>query len=200
MELRDELMNLLFGGFETTQSALGWTIALLDAHPAARDRVVEEVLGFGDGLPTSLDQVQELRWTKACFDEAQRLQGAPLFSREAVVDQEIGGLDVPAGSLVGVSPYALHRKPSLWREPDQYDPSRFIDADIDRFAFIPFGAGPLDCIGSNLAYLEATLTLAVLYRRHRVAMRPGFLPVHDFHLSTGMKGGCPVLLDALVAV
>jgi cytochrome P450 len=199
VELRDELMGLLFGGFETTQSALGWTVALLDAHPEAKGALVDEIAALGGGLPTTWDEVQELRWTKACFDEAQRLQGAPLFNREAVIDQEIGGLPVPAGSIVAVSPFSLHRKPSLWREPDRYDPTRFIDADIDRFAFIPFGAGPRHCIGSNLAYLEATLTLAALYGRHEVRMRQGFTPQHDFHLSTGMKGGCPVLLEERVA-
>ena len=197
VELRDELMGLLFGGFETTQSALGWTVALLDAHPAARRQLLEEIAPLGGDLPTDWDDVQALRWTKACFDEAQRLQGAPLFSREAVVDDEVGGLPVPAGSLVGVSPFALHRKPSLWREPDRYDPNRFLDADVDRFAFIPFGAGPRHCIGSNLAYLEATLTLVALYGRHEVRMRDGFEPRHDFHLSTGMRGGCPVRLQPL---
>ena len=141
--------------------------------------------------------MQALRWTKACFDEAQRLQGAPLYNREAVVDDEIGGIPVPAGSVVGVSPFALHRKPSLWREPDRYDPNRFLDTDVDRFAFIPFGAGPRHCIGSNLAYLEATVTLAALYGRHDVRMREGFVPQHDFHLSTGMRGGCPVTLRTL---
>jgi cytochrome P450 len=197
VELRDELMGLLFGGFETTQSALGWTVALLDAHPAARAALVDEISPLGGDLPTSWDEVQSLRWTKACFDEAQRLQGAPLYSREAVVDDEVGGLPVPAGSLVGVSPYALHRKPSLWADPDRFDPSRFLDGDVDRFAFIPFGAGPRHCIGSNLAYLEATLTLAALYGRHDVQLRDGFVPQHDFHLSTGMRGGCPVVLRPL---
>lgn len=195
-ELRDELMGLLFGGFETTQSALGWTVALLDQHPEARHALVDEVSALGGRLPTSWDEVQALTWTKACFDEAQRLQGAPLFNREAVIDQEIGGVPVPTGSLVAVSPYSLHRKPSLWAHPDRYDPTRFVGTDIDRFAFIPFGAGPRHCIGSNLAYLEATLTLAALYGRHEVRMRDGFTPEHDFHLSTGMKGGCPVVLDA----
>jgi cytochrome P450 len=196
-ELRDELMGLLFGGFETTQSALGWTVALLDAHPAARAALVDEISPLGGDLPTSWDEVQSLRWTKACFDEAQRLQGAPLYSREAVVDDELGGLPVPAGSLVGVSPYALHRKPSRWADPDRFDPSRFLGGDVDRFAFIPFGAGPRHCIGSNLAYLEATLTLAALYGRHDVQLRDGFVPQHDFHLSTGMRGGCPVVLRPL---
>jgi cytochrome P450 len=196
VELRDEIMGLLFGGFETTQSALGWTVALLDANPACAADLADEVAG---GMPTTWDGVQALRWTRACFDEAQRLQGAPLYTREAVVDDEVAGIAVPAGSIVGVSPFALHRKPELWKEPDRYDPGRFLDADVDRFASIPFGAGPRHCIGSNLAYLEAVLTLASLYSRHRVRMRSGFVPRHDFHLSTGMKGGCPVTLHPRTA-
>jgi cytochrome P450 len=195
-DLRDELMGLLFGGFETTQSALGWTVALLDSNPDAASSVFEELESLDGALPTTWDSVQSLRWTKACFDEAQRLQGAPLFSREAVVPDEIGGIPVPAGSLVAVSPFALHRTPSLWKDPERYDPGRFLDAEVDRFAFIPFGAGPRHCIGSNLAYLEAVLTLAAMYSRYRVRMQTGFTPQHDFHLSTGMKGGCPVTIHA----
>lgn len=192
--LRDELMGLLFGGFETTQSALGWTVALLDRHPEALDRCYEEVDALGGAMPSSWDDMAGLRWVKACFDEAQRLQGAPLFSREAVVDDTIGGVEVPAGSLVGVSPFALHRRPDLWPDPERYDPSRFEDGRVDRWAFIPFGGGPRHCIGSNLAYLEAQLTLVAMLRRFHYRCAPGFVPRHDFHLSTGMRGGCPVVL------
>lgn len=194
VELRDELMGLLFGGFETTQSALGWTVALLDQHPEALDRCYEEVDAFDGRMPSTWDDLGGLRWVKACFDEAQRIQGAPLFTREAVDDDELDGVAIPAGSIVGVSPFALHRRPDLWPDPERYDPARFFETDVDRWAFIPFGGGPRHCIGSNLAYLEAQLSLVALMQRYRFRCPPGFVPRHDFHLSTGMRGGCPVVL------
>jgi cytochrome P450 len=197
-ELRIELIGLLFGGFETTASALGWTFALLDRHPDVAARCQAEIDALG-GRPVGFEDLADLKFVRACFDEAQRIQGAPIFTREAAVDDEIGGYQVRKGTVVGVSPYALHHDPRFFRDPEMFVPDRFVEEDIDKFAFVPFGAGPRHCIGSNMAYIEAVFTLVTALQRYRVTLRPGFEPTHHFHLSTGMKGGLPVRLTRRAA-
>ena len=108
---------------------------------------------------------------RAVFDEALRLYPpAAILSREAIADDEILGVPVPAGTVIVVSPYVLHRRRGLWENPDAFDPSRFLGERrerIDRFAYIPFGAGPRVCIGMAFAIQEAVIVLANLLRTFR---------------------------------
>lgn len=190
-DLRAELVGMLFGGFETTASALVWTLALLDRHPDVAETVYDEIDALG-GRPVTVTDLPTLKYTKACFDEAQRLQGGVFFSRSPIEEDQIGGYRIPKGSIVAVSPFALHRDPRFFPDPDRFDPSRFLNGSIDKFAFIPFGAGPRHCVASNMAYIEAQFTLATIFQRYRVRCAPGFVPRHQFHASTGTKGGLPV--------
>ena len=65
----------------------------------------------------------------------------------------------------------LHRHRQLWRDPDAFDPSRFLSAETPaRFAYLPFGAGPRVCVGAQFALTEATLVLAMLLRDFRVVL------------------------------
>ncbi|WP_320668731.1 cytochrome P450 [Patulibacter defluvii] len=192
-ELRSELFGLIFGGFETTASALSWTVAMLDLHPDVAATLDDEIAALGDGPPTAAD-LDRLPYLHAVFDEAQRLQGGPMFSRTPIEDTELGGHRVPRGSIVWISPYALHRDPRHWRDPERFDPARFARDEIHKGAFLPFGLGPRKCMGMRLAYMEAAFALVTARRRYRFRLAPGFVPRHQFHISTGMKGGCPVTL------
>jgi cytochrome P450 len=189
-------MGLLFGGFDTTGSALTWTLALLGQNPEWAEALRDESDRLGDRVP-GLGELAELECSRAVFDEAQRIQGALLLTREALADDVVHGCTVRAGTLVGVSSYSLHRNPEFWPDPERFDPSRFLGARRDaqhRYQFLPFGAGPRHCIGANLAYLEGQLTLLEVARRFHLQPAPGFVPRHRFHLSTGMKGGLPVTI------
>ncbi len=111
------------------------------------------------------------------FEEALRLYPpAAALSRQAIADDEILGVAIPAGTVVSIAPYVLHRRPNLWINPDAFDPSRFLGAErdrIDRFAYIPFGAGPRVCIGMPFALQEATIILANLLRSFRFDLVEG---------------------------
>jgi cytochrome P450 len=191
LELRSELMGLIFGGFETTSSALSWTIALLDLHPDVAATAYDEVDALG-GRRVEMGDLEHLPYLRACFDEAQRLQGGPMFSRSPVEDDEIAGHHIPRGSIVAVSPYTLHRDPRFWRDPDRFDPGRFFTDELTKNAFIPFGLGPRKCLGMRMAYIEALFALVTAFQRYRFRLEPGFVPRHHVHVSTGMRGGCPV--------
>jgi cytochrome P450 len=192
-ELGDELMGLWFGGFDTTASALVWTLALVSQDPAAAERLQAEADAFAGDFQ-SYAELADLPYAKAAFDEGQRLQGALLLTRQALEDDEIGGFAIPAGSQVGVSAYTMNRHPAVWDHPERYDPERWLDERKDaqhRWQWVQFGGGPRHCIGMGLAYLEAQYFLAMFAKRFRLELRPGFEPRHDFHLSVGIKGGLP---------
>jgi cytochrome P450 len=195
-DLNDQLMGLWFGGFDTTASALVWTLALLAQHPDIVERLQAEADAY-TGDFASFPAANEMTFAKAVFDEGQRFQGALLLTRQALEDDEIGGYFVPRGSQVGVSAYTMNRHPGVWDHPERFDPDRWLDdrrQQQHRFQWVQFGAGPRHCIGLGLAYLEAQFVLTMLAQRFYIQPRPGYVPSHDFHLSVGVKGGLPATI------
>jgi cytochrome P450 len=169
-EIRDELVTLIFAGHETTACLLGWTWCVLADHPDVDARLRADVQQALLGNSLSVDAVSRAREVTKVVREVLRLY-PPVWnlSRTAEEVDEIDGYQIDAGSLVLVSPYVLHRHPALWQRPDDFDPERFADAaPYDRFAYLPFGAGPRVCIGDSLGLLEAQLVLAGVASRFRL--------------------------------
>jgi cytochrome P450 len=169
-EIRDELMTFVLAGHETTANALTWTFYLLgqnDDHLRHLKDELDAVLGGRDPSP---EDVGRLPYTQAIIEEAMRLY-PPAWSidREALEEDEIGGYSIPAMSTVFTSPYATHRHPDFWPEPERFDPERFLgSSDRHRFAYFPFGGGRRQCIGKAFALMEATIALAVIAQRFQV--------------------------------
>jgi cytochrome P450 len=192
--VRRELMGLIIGGYETTAAVMSWVLARLPFAPAAQARAYAEVDALGGNRVSHAD-LERLPWLRACFDEAQRLQGFPLNAREAVEDDVIGGYRIPAGTTVGVSGYTLHRDPRFWRDPDRFRPERFLEDEVNPYAFLPFGVGPRRCLGTRMGYIVGLLTLASAFQRFHFAVRPGWTPRPRFSFSTIVRGGVPVTLE-----
>ena len=172
-QLRDQMATMMVAGHETTALTLFWSMYLLASSPADQDRVAAEVRTLDlspDGAAAALTQ---LRHTRAVVNETLRLYpSAPMLSRIAVGPDEVGGLAVPGGALIVISPWVLHRHRRLWDAPDAFDPQRFLSGQphAHRYAYMPFGAGPRICIGAQLALTEACLVLATLIQRFEVRM------------------------------
>lgn len=200
-EVRDELVTLVIAGHETVASALSWTLLLLADHPAEQALVhaeLDEVLP-GRRAPAWAD-LPALRYTRAVVDEALRLfPPAWVITRRAVVDDEVCGVTMPAGTLVILSPWLLHRRAADWPAPLAFDPSRFAGpATPRRGAYLPFGAGPRLCIGRDFALVESVLALAALLRAHRVSLpaRGGRVRRPDVEASVTLRprGGLPLVV------
>lgn len=197
-QLRDEVLTLLVAGHETTAAALSWTWVLLARHPEVDGRLAAELAALGLDVP-ALGDLERLPLTGQVIQEALRLYPpAWIFARCAVADDEIRGVRIPAGRLVIVSPWVIHRRPDLFPEPERFAPERFAPEAMpagghSKFAYIPFGAGPRICIGNGFALMEARLVLATLRRRFRLDLAPGAeiepLPL----LTLRAKHGVPVL-------
>jgi len=190
----NELISFLIAGHDTTGTTLAYTLWQLARDPNLQDRVAAEAAQFGDRQLT-VDDVPALPFTGQVLCETLRLcpPGAAigrLATRDAVVD----GYRVKAGINVIVSIYAMHRDPQLWPDPLRFDPARFEPARmkaIDRWQYLPFGAGPRSCVGDHFAMLEATLALATLMQRIRLSnAQPDFPLAVPF--TTVAAGPVPV--------
>jgi cytochrome P450 len=191
-DVRANIVTFIGAGHETTANALTWALYLLSQAPDWRARVEDEIdRAFDPTRPESTD----LPLTKAVLEETLRLYPpAAILSREAIDTDVLSGRRIRAGTVVTVSPFLLHRHRMLWRDPDVFDPERFLGANrdtIDRFAYIPFGAGPRVCIGMGFALLEAVIVLAHFLRAFRFDLVDGHpvVPVQRITLRPrdGMK-------------
>lgn len=198
-QVRDEAAVIFLAGHETTASALGWTFYLLSQHPEAEARLHEEVDRVLGGRAPAHDDLPGLPYTRQVFEEALRLYPpVAVFSREAQADDEILGRRIPAGSMVLVVPWLLHRHRALWRDPDLFDPDRFSperSKGRSKYAFVPFGAGPRTCLGAAFAMIEATIVLATIAQRYRLRLRPGHPVAPLCRLSLRPSDGLPMRLE-----
>jgi enediyne biosynthesis protein E7 len=168
-ELRDHVVTLLLAGFETTANALAWAWHLLSRAPEVERRLAREAIDvLGDGRPEAPD-VRRLRYVRMAVLETMRLfPPAWILGRRALRDDMIDDRRVPAGAVIAISPFTLHRHPAFWEEPHRFMPERFSPERSESrhaLAYIPFGAGPRRCVGHSLATTESVLALAILAAR-----------------------------------
>jgi cytochrome P450 len=189
---------MVIAGHETVASSLSWTLHLLATHPEAQLRLHGELDAvLGDRTPSWAD-VADLRWTRAVVEESLRLfPPAWVLSRRALVDDVVDGVPVPAGTLVIISPWLLHRRPADYERPEAFSPSRFHDDAARRGpdgSYLPFGAGPRLCIGRDFALVESVLVLAALLRRFRVEPVADRRVRVDALVTLRPRGGMPLEL------
>jgi len=174
--LRNEAAVIFMAGHETTANALAWTWYLLSQVPQVEGRLHAELAQVLGGRLPILDDVPKLAYTRAVFEEAIRLYPpVPLLARQALRDEAIRGRPVPAGSLVMVVPWLLHRHRKFWGMPDHYIPERFLPENAQlrvRHAYIPFSVGPRICAGAAFGLTEAILCVATLAQRARFRLTP----------------------------
>jgi len=181
LQIRDEVMTLLFAGHDTTTSTIAFMFYELARHPDVVDRLLAEqdsqLAGnaqpspaqlMGDGLPY-LEQV---------LDETLRLYPpAWIGPRRSVAPFELHGQTVPGGAFVNYCSWASHRLPDVFPEPDAFRPERFAPeakAALPRGAYIPFGGGSRTCIGMRFGQLEIRTIATLILSRFALSLAPGF--------------------------
>jgi cytochrome P450 len=198
-EIEDNLITFIGAGHETTARALGWTLYCLAESPWEREKIENEI----DVLMAQ--EVDPVLWTermplaRAAFEEALRLYPpAPSINREAIEDDRYGDLTIRRGTQVLVMPWTVHRHRRLWDNPEAFIPARFAPErreKIDRFQYLPFGAGPRVCIGASFAMQEAMIALGVLMSRYRFDTTEETKPWPVQKLTTQPQGGLPMRIS-----
>jgi cytochrome P450 len=177
VELREQVMALLVAGTETTAAALTSTFHLLDRHRDVEARLHAEVDGVLGGRTAGLADLPALDYTRRTFNEALRLYPPGwILTRRTTAPVDVGGQHLAAGTTVLFSPYALHRDPAFFADPERFDPDRFLperEQDIPRFAMLPFSAGKRKCMGDAFAMNLAQVILGTLAAKFQLRATPG---------------------------
>ena len=187
-DIQEEVDTFMFEGHDTTAAAMTWATYLIGRHPEIQKRLHEEldsVFGDDKSRPVTMDDVKKLEYLERVIKEALRLfPSVPLMARVTSEDCEIDGHVIPKDTEVMLFVYRIHHNPEVWHDAEVFDPERFTSensAGRHPFAFIPFSAGPRNCIGQRFAMLEEKVILSQLLRNFTITS-------HDKQEDIRMEG------------
>lgn len=174
--LRDHVLTLFVAGHETVATALTWICYLIATRPREAADVRDELAATVGDRPAGAEDLPRLRALRAFIAEALRLY-PPLWQlpRTPLVDDVLGGRRIPAGTFVLINLYLAHRDPEFWPNPEAFDPTRFDRAEVaarPRYAYLPFSAGPRNCVGVAFANLELGIITSAIMNRFRLEAVP----------------------------
>lgn len=200
-ELIDHLSFLFFAAFDTTSAGLSHLLMHLAADPALQESLREQSLQLGRAQVTFAD-VERLDRIERAFNEALRLYpSASFILRRSIRDCQIGGIDIPAHTMLFMVPGFNHRMHEFWSDPEAFDPERFSEARQEqrthKFQFMPFGGGAHKCIGMNFAQMNAKLFMHQLLLRYRIALPPGYKLGSQILPTPCPPQGLPLLIERL---
>jgi cytochrome P450 len=197
-QIRDEVATLFLAGYETTALTLSWGVHHLSNHPEVVMRLQSEIDHvLGQHLPT-FETLQHLPYTHAVLQEIMRVH-PPAFwiPRTAIEDAVIDGYPISAGQMVGVSVYNIHHNPTIWPEPEKFDPDRFSPDNAHNrhaLAWMPFGAGQRMCIGRDFSFMEGTFILTRILQQYTFKAA-GAAPVAALSTTLRPKNGVLMRLE-----
>ncbi|MGW1377447.1 cytochrome P450 [Streptomyces sp. NPDC002446] len=171
-EVTDELITLFLAGTGTVSASLAWALYEVSRRPDVQRRIHDELDTVLAGRPPGFQDLPKLVYTRQVLTETLRLHPPSwLLMRRAVRPVTLGGIRLSPGAEVFFSPYALHRDPQLYEDPERFDPERWpreAAAKAPRHTYLPFGAGSRLCIGEDFAWTELTLALAAFTAHRRL--------------------------------
>ncbi|XP_006834517.1 PREDICTED: cytochrome P450 4V2-like [Chrysochloris asiatica] len=170
-DIREEVDTFMFEGHDTTAAAINWSLYLLGCYPEAQKKVeneLDEVFGNSD-RPTTLEDLKKLKYLECVIKESLRIfPSVPLFARTLTENCEVGGYKISKGTEAVILTYALHRDPKYFPDPEEFKPERFFPENMQgrhSYAYVPFSAGPRNCIGQKFAMIEEKTILSCILRR-----------------------------------
>ncbi|SOB94448.1 cytochrome P450 [Rhodobacter maris] len=203
-EMVDQVGIFLLAGHETGAAALAWSLYLMALFPEWQEKLAAEAQEVIDAEKIYASSVSRLKLARAVFRESMRLYPpVPMYLRETVQEEELRGRKVAKGSLIVVSPWHLHRHERIWKDPDDFDPTRWDrpeGRESARLSYIPFSAGPRVCPGAGFAMAEGPLLLAMVLRSYRVEMVEGREPMPVAQLTVRGRDGIWLRLTPRAAV
>jgi cytochrome P450 len=192
-EIHDELLTLLIAGHETTATALAWTLRWVLPDRALVSRLREEI-ATADRDP---QRIAKLELLDATVKEALRLQPIiPIVARVTQRPMRLGALDLPAGVAVAPSVYLVHRRPSIYPEPDRFRPERFLTFKPSPWEWLPFGGGLRRCVGAAFATYEMKMVLASILSRVDARLATDRVRVSRRGVTIAPSEGLPIVVTA----
>ncbi len=203
-EIKDEALTFVFAGHETTGNLIAWTMYVLMTNEKVLEACREEVDRiFPNGAELTHEHINGLVVCEGVLQETLRLYPpVPFVSRQCIREHYIGRegqrqIRIPVGAKISVNTYTLHRREEYWPRPNEFDHTRWMRDPITKlkpklahpFCYLPFAAGPRNCIGQNFALLEAKVMLAMFIQRCNFELEPGQKIVPDVRVTMRPKYG-----------
>ncbi|XP_032755361.1 cytochrome P450 4B1 [Rattus rattus] len=204
-DLRAEVDTFMFEGHDTTTSGISWFLYCMALYPEHQQLCREEVRGIlGDKDCFQWDDLAKMTYLTMCIKECFRLYPpVPQVYRQLNKPVTfVDGRSLPAGSLISLHIYALHRNSTVWPDPEVFDPLRFSPenaAGRHPFAFMPFSAGPRNCIGQQFAMNEMKVVTALCLLRFEFSLDPSKMPIKVPQLILRSKNGIHLFLKPLAS-
>ncbi|XP_062028962.1 cytokinin hydroxylase-like [Rosa rugosa] len=197
--IMDECKTFFFAGHETTALLLTWTVMLLASNPSWQEKVRAEVKQVCNGETPSVDHLSKLTMLNMVINESLRLYPpATVLPRMAFEDIKLGDLHIPKGLSVWIPVLAIHHSKELWgKDANEFNPERFASKSFTPGRFIPFAAGPRNCIGQSFAIMEAKIILAMLISRFSFTISPSYRHAPVIVLTIKPKYGVQVCLKPI---
>ncbi|XP_044737445.1 probable cytochrome P450 4s3 [Chrysoperla carnea] len=175
-QISDEVSTFTFAGHDTTSTQLAFLFYLLSKNPHIQEEIYKEQCDIlmGEKRDPTFQEVQEMHYLERTIKEAQRLlPSVPLFSRQVTKDLQLktNNYLAPEGSILTVFTFGLHRNPNIYPDPEKFDPDRFLPENLrerNPYSFVPFSAGPRNCIGQKFAMLEMKTSSSKILRNFKI--------------------------------
>jgi cytochrome P450 len=192
-EIRDQILTLLVAGYETTASALSWLFYLLSQHPQVEEKLRCEVESMLGNEPPTYQDIPRMKYTRMVIQESLRLYPPIwIFARSPLQADRLGDYEIPANTVVYISPLIMHRHPEFWSNPHEFKPERFdpaLESTHSELAYIPFGTGARSCIGRNFAMMMMQLIVPKILQEYRFHLIPDFQVKHQFDITLHPQDG-----------
>ncbi|KAF2899982.1 hypothetical protein ILUMI_06204 [Ignelater luminosus] len=195
-DIVDEVCTFMLAGQDSVGSAIAFTLYQLAKHEHIQNKVIEEITKTISSSSITLDQLNEMNYLEKCIYESMRIcPSVPLIARKLCEDVNLGEYVLPKGCNLFISPLATHRSPQHFPEPEIFDPERF-SSKIDSCAYIPFSAGPRDCLGKRFAMLEMKTIISRFLQNYKISLIPGKEKLEPhYRVTLRAKGGIPLKLE-----
>jgi cytochrome P450 len=197
-ELVGQTNLLLLASYETTTTALTWTLFLLAQHPRVAQDLHDELKSVLRGDPPTLEQLDKLALLDAVIKESLRILPPVIYNtRTAVKPFALGPHHLDTGATVGFSHYITHHLPELFPDPEKFMPERWLSCDPSPYEYLPFGAGSRTCIGAAFALMLTKIAVAIILQRFSIAVVDDSLIDRKGLITLAPKFGMPMLLDSI---
>ena len=200
VELRDELMTILFAGQETTATALAWAVYWIHYIPEVREKLLQELNSI-DVENCDPAEITKLPYLNAVCCETLRIYPIVFFTfpRLLQAPMQLMGYNIPKGMILSPCIYLVHHRPDIYPEPKRFIPERFIERQFSPYEYLPFGGGNRRCIGTAFAMFEMKLVLAKVLSRYslELAKNSPVMPVRR-GVTMAPAGGVPLVVKGRI--